>query len=296
MGAQGGDDLQVVLRAAAHGVVVEAVQGPQDGTGVHEGVHDTRQHVAARGPDDQRVEAGVQAVDQVEVLVRARQGVGGHLLRRGLQLVELRVADPGGRQPRGQSLDVGAKDEDVLEVLGAEVDDPGALVGGDVHETLRRQVAEGLADRRAGDTEGLGQLDLAEPGPRGVVAAQDHRPHRVHRGGPIGRVHAPLRIAGVRGVCNLGAVLLPHKASRRIARGDRACCIHTETGCTLYPCPTPPSHPRPSPCPLAPAPGSTSSRSAPATACRTSGPCWPWTPAWSWSVVWSRPASDGWRP
>ena len=69
---------------------------------------------------------------------------------------------------------------------------PGPAVGHDLDEALGGQPGERLPDRGAADAEPLGQLDLAEPGAGGEVAAQDQLPHRADRPfGDVARVTRP---------------------------------------------------------------------------------------------------------
>ncbi len=107
---------------------------------------------------------------------------GQHLEMQRADLVEFRLADALARQLAGHRLQPAHHLEQVVDGLAREQHHLGAAVGQQRDQPVAGQHLEGLAQWRARDLELVAQHALVEPGARGEVALDNHRPQTLgHR-------------------------------------------------------------------------------------------------------------------
>ena len=181
-GADGGDELEVVLDAAVHRVLVEGAVGAHQDGAVHQAGDDLLQAGAVRQRQQPVVEVAVVAVDRVEVAratVRRPRRVG-HREGQAVQLVDVVVGRAQGGCSRRHALGVRPQHEDGVEVGRAVLDDPGAAVGGQLDQAVGGEPAQRLTHGGPAHAELLGQAQLAQSPTRAVPAAEDVRAQHLH--------------------------------------------------------------------------------------------------------------------
>ena len=178
-GPDRGDDLDVVGQAAAQRGVVVGVEVAQHDRCVHGPGQRARPVAgwsasATSRPWNSRLSGNSAS--------RSWSGPGAPTAQHGAgQLVERRRrprrAGPRHGERGELRLQRGPQVEDALQLGDGPAAHPGAAVGHDLDEALGGQPGQRLPHRRPADAEPLGQLDLAEPGAGGEVAAQDQLAH-----------------------------------------------------------------------------------------------------------------------
>ena len=155
-------DAARVLRAGEGGRVDVAGQGLDAHDAVAEALGDLLQDGVAGEARDE----GVEVVVCADVL---REVVWGHPAHGEEVAVELRVVlrrGVGGSQLGGHGLEALAHGVGGHRLLQAELRDAHAAVGLYDDQPFLRELAHGLADGRARDLEGFGELLLAQPAAR----------------------------------------------------------------------------------------------------------------------------------
>ena len=123
------------------------------------------------GGDDRPMDGLVEL--EVGEAVLALEG-GEHLEVQGADLGDLGIRRGGGGLLAGQRLQGGQDGQEVADLPRAGIADHRAPVGQQLDQPLRRQDAQRLAHRGAGDLQGLADGALADPVPRLQDVLRDH--------------------------------------------------------------------------------------------------------------------------
>ena len=100
--------------------------------------------------------------------------VQDHLVVQGADLGQLGVGDASAGELAGEGLQCAHDREQLVDIVGGQAGDAGAAVGSELQQSLRGQDLEGLAQRGAGDAEGLTQHPFGQAGAGRVFALDDH--------------------------------------------------------------------------------------------------------------------------
>jgi hypothetical protein len=169
---------------------VELAEGLEDQRHVDGALQQPAQPLVPGRGQDGPVELVVRRVDGPGQLDRVRvpgvqRGLEGG--DPGVEEADLLVRDPFGRQFGGVRLEAGAQAVQVGHVLDRQPAHHGSPVRLAVHEPLGLEAAQGLADRRAGERELLGDALLDQALARSVAPLDDGLPDV-----GVGRLAVPL--------------------------------------------------------------------------------------------------------